>query len=105
MDSVYTLLILSTFRLSLPLLFAAMGAYFSEKSGVAQIALESYLLIGAFTAASVAYTTQSITLAYLIAALVTALFAQIFCVLVLKFNANSIVIGTGMNLLAMGLIL
>jgi ABC-type uncharacterized transport system permease subunit len=104
MDSVYILLILSTFRLSLPLLFAAMGAYFSEKSGVAQIALESYLLIGAFTAASVAYTTQSITLAYLIAALVTALFSQIFCVLVLKFNANSIVIGTGMNLLAMGLI-
>lgn len=104
MDTVYILLALSTLRLSLPLLFAAMGAYFSEKAGVAQIALESYLLIGAFTAASVAYSTNSVTLAYLVAGLVTALFAQIFCVLILKFKASSIVIGTGMNLLAMGII-
>lgn len=104
MESVYILLILSTLRLSLPLFFAATGAYFSEKSGVAQIALESYLLVGAFTAASAAYMTNSVTLAYFIAAVVTALFAQIFCVLILKFKANSIVIGTGMNLLAMGII-
>ncbi|MBY0554551.1 ABC transporter permease [bacterium] len=104
MESAYILLILATLRLSLPLFFAATGAYFSEKSGVAQIALESYLLVGAFTAASAAYMTKSVTLAYFIAAVVTALFAQIFCVLILKFKANSIVIGTGMNLLAMGII-
>lgn len=104
MDSVVVLLLLSSLRLTLPLFFAAMGGYFSEKSGVAQIALESYLLIGAFTAASVAYYSQSIFLAYLAAALVTALFSQIFCVLVLKVKGNSIVIGTGMNLLAMGII-
>lgn len=104
MESVYVLLILSTLRLTLPLFFAATGAYFSEKAGVAQIALESYLLVGAFTAASIAHSTNSVTLAYFIAAAVTALFAQIFCVLILKFKANSIVIGTGMNLLAMGII-
>ena len=104
MDSVVVLLLLSTLRLSLPLFFAAIGAYFSEKSGVAQIALESYLLIGAFTAASVTYFSKSVVVGYLAAALVTALFAQIFCILVLKFKGNSIVIGTGMNLLAMGII-
>lgn len=104
MDSVIVLLLLSSLRVSLPLLFAAMGGYFSEKSGVAQIALESYLLVGAFTAASVAYFTKSIALSYLVAAIVTMLFSQIFCALVLKFKGNSIVIGTGMNLLAMGII-
>lgn len=104
MDSLYVLLFLSSFRLALPLLFASLGGYFSEKSGVAQIALESYLLIGAFTAASSVYFSGSLLMGYLAAALVTALFAQIFCVLILKFKANSIVIGTGMNLLAMGLI-
>lgn len=104
MDSVLLLLLFSTLRLSLPLFFAAIGGYFSEKSGVAQIALESYLLIGAFTAASVTYFSKSVVVGYLAAALVTALFAQFFCVLVLKFKGNSIVIGTGMNLLAMGII-
>ncbi|AGH94731.1 ABC transporter permease [Pseudobdellovibrio exovorus] len=104
MDSVYLLLLLSTLRLSLPLFFAATGAYFSEKAGVAQIALESYLLIGAFSAASVAYFSGSVLVGYLAAAVITAVFAQIFCLLILKFKANSIVVGTGMNLLAMGII-
>ena len=104
MDSMVVLILLSTLRLTLPLFFAAIGGYFSEKSGVAQIALESYLLVGAFTAASVAHFSKSVILAYIAAAVVTALFSQIFSILVLKVKGNSIVIGTGMNLLAMGLI-
>lgn len=104
MDSFFVLIMLSTFRLSLPLLFAAMGGYFSEKSGIAQIALESYLLVGAFSAACITYFTGNLIFGYVIAALITAIFAQIFCVLILKLKGNSIVIGTGMNLLAMGLI-
>lgn len=97
-------LILASIRMSLPILFAASGGYFSEKSGVAQIGLEAYLLIGAFTAASVTFQTQSLVLGYVAAALVAAAFAQIFNILIFKFKANSIVVGTGMNLLAMGLI-
>ena len=104
MDSILILLLLSTLRVSLPLLFAAMGGYFSEKSGVAQIALEAYLLIGAFSAASVTYFTKSLIVGYLAAAIVTMLFSQIFIALILKFKGNSIVIGTGLNLLAMGII-
>jgi ABC-type uncharacterized transport system permease subunit len=104
MDSMTVLLLFSTLRVSLPLLFAVVGGYFSEKSGVAQIALEAYLLIGAFTAASVTYATKSLALGYLSAAIITALFSQIFSFLVLKLKGNSIVIGTGLNLLAMGLI-
>lgn len=103
-DSVFFLILLSSLRLSLPLVFAAFGGYFSEKSGVAQIALESFMLMGAFTAASVAYFYQSLAFSFLTAGAVSALFAQIFCVLVLKMKAHSIVVGTGMNLLAMGLI-
>lgn len=104
MNSLLILLLFSTFRLTLPLFFAAMGGYFSEKAGVAQIALEAYLLIGAFSAASFTYASHSLVVGYLLAALTTALFAQIFCVLVLKLRSNSIVIGTGLNLLAMGII-
>ena len=103
-DSLFLLLMFSTFRLALPLLFAAVGGYFSEKSGVAQIALEAYLLAGAFAAASVAYFTKSIPLAYLAAGLASALTSQIFSFLVLKTKSNAIVVGTGLNLLIMGLI-
>lgn len=105
-DSMFILLLLllSTFRLSLPLLLTAIGGYFSEKSGVAQIALESFLLIGAFSAATSAYLSHSILVGYFVAALASLLFAQIFCFLVLKLKANSVVIGTGLNLLAMGII-
>lgn len=104
MESVFVLLLFSTLRLSLPLFFATIGAYFSEKSGIAQIALESYLLIGAFSAATAAYFSKSVLVGYASAAFVTAMFAQIFCVLILKLKGNAIVIGTGMNLLAMGII-
>ena len=104
MDSALVLILLSTLRVSLPLLFAATGGYFSEKSGVAQIALESYLLVGAFSAATFTYYSKSLLIGYLGAAAVTAIFSQIFSLLVLKIKGNSIVIGTGMNLLAMGII-
>ncbi len=104
LDSFFVLLLLSTFRLSLPLLLTATGGYFSEKSGVAQIALESFLLIGAFSGATAAYLSHSVLIGYLVAAILTLLFAQIFCLLVLKLHANSVVVGTGLNLLAIGII-
>jgi ABC-type uncharacterized transport system permease subunit len=103
-DSLLILFLFSGFRLSLPLIFAAIGGYFSERSGVAQISLEAFLLIGAFSAASIAVATDSLGLSLLGSGLFTALFAQIFCFLVIKLKSNAVVIGTGINLLAVGLI-
>ena len=60
MESFFVILFLSALRLSIPLMFAAYGAYFSEKSGVAQISVEAFLLVGAFSAASTAYFTNSL---------------------------------------------
>lgn len=103
-DSIFVLLIFSTFRMSLPLVLTATGGYFSEKSGVAQIGLEAFLLIGAFTASTITYFTGSLVYGYLAAPIASLLLAQLFCFLVLKLKANSIVIGTGLNLFAIGLI-
>jgi simple sugar transport system permease protein len=97
-------IILSTLRLSLPVLLAASGGYFTEKTGIAQISLEAYLLTGAFTAATVSYFSHSVVWGYVIAIVLGVLVSQLFSLLVLKLKANAIVVGTALNLLVMGVI-
>lgn len=95
--------LLSTLRVSTPILFAAMGGFFSERSGVINIALEGFMLIGSFFAAAIAVKTGSPWVAFFGAGLVTMVFSSLYAVAAVRYAANQIVAGTAMNLLAMGL--
>jgi len=97
-------ILMSTLRLALPLLFAAYGGLLSERSGVANIALESYLLFSAFAAASVAFLTQNLWLGVTAGLAASALTGLLFAFVCLWGRGDQIVIGTGFNLLAIGLI-
>ncbi len=53
------IILFSGIRLATPMIFAALGGMFSERSGVINIALEGLMLAGAFTAAVVTYETSN----------------------------------------------
>jgi simple sugar transport system permease protein len=96
-------LVFSTIRLATPLVLAALGGLYSERSGVINIALEGLLLAGAFTAASVTYYAHSPWVGLLAAIVAGAFVAYILAVACIRFKADQVVTGTGINILFIGL--
>ena len=96
-------LLFSTVRLSTPLVLAAIGGLYSERSGVINIALEGLLLAGAFTAASVTYYSHSPSVGLGSAIVAGAAVAAIIAVACIRFKADQVVTGTGINILFIGL--
>ncbi len=110
-------LLFSTIRLATPLVLAALGGLYSERSGVINIALEGLLLAGAFTAASVTYYAGSSPAPWLpagythyspwvglgAAMLGGAFVAFILALACIRFRADQVVTGTGINILFIGL--
>lgn len=97
-------LLSSTLRLALPLMFAAYGGLLSEKSGVANVALEAYLLFSAFTAAAATSLSQSLVVGVAAGLVAAIIVGSLFAAICLWGRGDQIVIGMGMNLLAAGMI-
>ena len=97
------ILLFSTIGSATPLIFAALGGMFSERSGVINIALEGLMLAGAFTAAVVTYELQNPYIGFLSGMVVGALVAAVFAVAVIKFEADQVVTGFAISLLMLGL--
>jgi len=96
-------LLFSTVRLATPLVWAAIGGLYSERSGVINVALEGLMLAGAFTAAAVTFYAQSPWVGLGAAMLAGALVAYLLALLCIRFKANEVVTGTGINILFLGL--
>lgn len=84
-------------------MLAALGGLYSERSGVINIALEGLLLAGAFTAASVTYYAHSPWVGLGAAIIAGAAVAAILAVACIRFKADQVVTGTGINILFIGL--
>ncbi len=112
MRDIFTIsLIASTIRLATPLVLAALGGLFSERSGVINIALEGKMLAGAFTAAAVTYAADTrlgmgnaSPWVGLLAGMLAGLFiAAIYALGCIKFKANQVVSGAAINILMIGI--
>lgn len=104
-------LVASTIRLATPLILAALGGLFSERSGVINIALEGKMLAGAFTAAAVTYAADvrfgmgnASPWVGLLAGMIAGVFiAAIYAVSCIKFKADQVVSGAAINILMLGI--
>jgi len=104
MSEILTLsLIFSTIRFATPLILAALGGMFSERSGVINIALEGLMLVGAFTAAVVTYESGNPFLGLLCGMMAGAVLAFVYAIACIKFEADQVVAGFGINILMLGL--
>jgi ABC-type uncharacterized transport system permease subunit len=90
-------------RYATPLTFAALGGLVSERAGVVNIALEGMMLMGAFFGAYGADKTGSWVGGILIGVLAGMALAAIHAVFAISLRSDQIVVGTGLNFLALGL--
>jgi len=100
---VWGALLAATLRYATPLAFGALGGLFSERSGVINIALEGMMLAGAFFGAWGADITDSWVGGIIIALIAGGVFGLIHVVFAVNLNADQIVSGTAINLLAVGI--
>lgn len=90
-------------RTGSPILLAALGGIFTQRAGIFNIALEGYMLVGAFVAVLVTSLTGSIPIALLAAVGASTLLALAMGVVVIALKGDEIIVGIAVNLLAVGL--
>lgn len=90
-------------EISAPIAFAALGAVFSEKSGVVNIALEGFIATTAFTIVWGSIAFQSIWMGLLVAIITGIIMALIHAVATITYRVDQIVSGVAINILAIGI--
>ena len=94
---------------TIPLLITALGGLFSERSGIVNIGLEGLMIIGAFASAFVISLTEAtlgigaVWLGLFAAVALGALFAMLHAFACVSLNANQVISGTAINMIAMAI--
>lgn len=93
----------STLRVATPMILAALGGMFSERAGIANIALEGKMLGAAFAAAAVAALSGSAVVGLSAGILVAVLLALVHGYACITHNGDQVVSGMAINIMVAGL--
>lgn len=96
-------LLATAIHMSTPILFAALGEVFAERSGVLNLGLEGVMLIGAFTGFWIAYLLDNLYLGMLFSLIAGALMGLLIAFFVITLRKDQIVTGVGIWILGLGL--
>jgi simple sugar transport system permease protein len=89
-------------RISVPYLFAASGGVIAERAGIISLALEGFMLTGAFAATLGSYYSGNPWIGVLCGLLGGLVFGMIHAVATIRYRADQVVVGIAINLLAVG---
>jgi len=111
MQTLYSMLTLALIY-SAPIIIAGLGGLFSERSGIVNIALEGLMMMGAFAGAAITVKLEpsfaggfnwAPWIGLFVGMTIGALFSLIHAYLSINLNADQVISGTAINLLAIGL--
>lgn len=89
-------------RIAVPYLFAASGGVIAERAGIISLALEGFMLTGAFAATLGAHYTGNPWMGVLAGIAGGLVFGLIHAIATIRYRADQVVVGIAINLLAVG---
>jgi general nucleoside transport system permease protein len=101
--TIVTAMLAAALRFATPLLLAALGEVFTERSGILNLGVEGVMLGGAFAAFLVMHATGNILLAFLVSACAGLLLGLGLGFFYITLRANQVVIGILFSLMMVGL--
>jgi general nucleoside transport system permease protein len=99
-SALITTIIASTIRGTTPILLAALGEAYVERSGQLNLGIEGMMVAGAFTSFAVGIELNSLVDGFLAAAAVGLTLGLVFGILTITLRVNQIVVGLGLTIFA-----
>lgn len=90
-------------RTAMPILIAALGLVYSERSGIVNIGAEGVMLIGSLAGVVGSFYTGSAWFGVLLAILTGALMGLLFAFLTITLKSDQVVVGAAFNIFGLGI--
>ena len=97
-SALITAICASTIRGSTPILLAALGEAYAERSGLLNLGIEGVMVAGAFSSFVVALKMNSLFSGFVFAAAVGLTLGLVFGILTIILGVNQIVVGLGLTI-------
>ncbi len=92
-----------TLRTSTPILLAALGQIYTQKSGILDLSVEGTMTVSCLAAFVAAFYSQSLFIGMLVAVVVGLMYSALMAFLCITIKANQVIAGTALTMLGTGL--